>query len=101
MVCRKNVQASISALMSELCQMLYRPRGVAVVAVLTLLGGDCLLFYAIVLAALGSMGHAGTYTDPYATLRFQIVVCPPFILSFLSVIAAVGVFMRSQATHKR
>jgi len=44
-----------------------RPHGVTGVAVLTLLGGVCLLYYTIVLTALGSMGHAGTYPDPAAT----------------------------------
>jgi hypothetical protein len=73
-----------------------RPRGVTGVAILTLLGGVCLFQYAIVLTAMGAMGRGGTYSDPAATFRFQTLVCPPLFLSLLSVIAAVGIFMRSK-----
>jgi hypothetical protein len=92
---QKNVSCSAS-LYSGLCQTSERPSGITGVAALTLLGGGCLFLYAIVLAALGSMGHAGTYTDPAATFRFQTLAYPPLILSLLSVIAAVGIFMRSR-----
>jgi len=73
-----------------------RPRGVTRVAILTLLGGVCLFFYAVFLTALGGMGHAGTYTDPAAIFRFQTLVYPPLFLSLFSVIAAVGIFIRSK-----
>lgn len=74
-----------------------RPRGITGVAVLTLLGGVCLLYYAIVLTALGSIGHAGYSPDPATVFRIQIlVVCLPLLLSLLSVIAAAGIFRRSK-----
>jgi hypothetical protein len=73
-----------------------RPRGVTVVATLTLLGGGCLFFYGVLLVALGAMGQAGTYSDPAAMFRFHTLVYPPLLLSLLSVIAAVGTLMRSK-----
>jgi hypothetical protein len=42
------------------------------------------------------MGHAGTYSDSAAIFRFRTLVYPPLALSLLSVVAAVGVFMRSK-----
>jgi hypothetical protein len=73
-----------------------RPWGVAGVAVLTLLGGGCLFLYAIVVVALGAMGHAGTPTDLAAMLRLQSLVLPPLALSPLCVVAAVGILMRAR-----
>ena len=72
------------------------PNGVAVVAVLTLLGAVGLFFSFIMLTALGAMGHAGQLVDPAAMFRFYTLIIPPLVLSLFSVIAVVGIFKRSR-----
>ena len=73
-----------------------RPRGITVVAILTLLGAAGLFLSFTLLVALGGMGHAGVSLDSAAMVRYQTLVYPPLILSFLFVFAVVGVLMGSK-----
>jgi hypothetical protein len=70
--------------------------GVAVVAVLTLLGAAGWFFSFIFLTAFGAMGRAGQLVDAAAMFRFYTLIIPPLVLSLFSVIAVVGIFKRSR-----
>jgi hypothetical protein len=73
-----------------------KPRGITVVAVLTLLGSLAWFFVSAFLGALGSMGHAGTPIDSAAMFRIQMFVYPPLVLSLLSFIAFIAMSTRSR-----
>lgn len=72
------------------------PKGLTVVAVLTLLGAIGYFFTFIMLTALGAMGHAGQPTDPATMFRFHTLTFPSLALSFFSVVAVIGMFMRAK-----
>jgi hypothetical protein len=69
------------------------PKGVTVVAVLTLLGAIGYFFTSAVLTGLGASGHPGVYIDPASMFHFYTLTIPPLVLSFLSFVVVVGIFM--------
>jgi hypothetical protein len=69
------------------------PKGVTVVAVLTLLGAIGYFFTSVVLTGLGASGHPGVYIDPASIFHFYALTIPPLVLSLLFFVVFVGLLM--------
>jgi hypothetical protein len=74
------------------------PLGVTVVAVLTLLGAVGDLFFAAVWVAFGGMGSAGVYLPP-PPVSYWVVLFSSLLLSFISLIASIGMFRGSSYAY--
>jgi hypothetical protein len=68
----------------------------AAITALLLLGSLVSFLFSVVLIGIGASGHPGVYIEPAAMFRLGTLVIPPLGLSVVSVIAVIGIFMRSR-----